>query len=86
MDHNHAIIEVKSSQAVIAGIVKDLATLDQFRVNVGYARAIYLFYGGVDEQVVRELAGARPVTAPVELWVHPEHGVEAQLIAVLGAN
>jgi hypothetical protein len=86
MEHNYAIMEIKSSRAVGAGIVKDLATLDQFRVNVGYHRAIYLFYGGVDEELVRELAAARPLAAPVEIWLHSEQGVAARLVWVAGPH
>ncbi|MDT4880596.1 hypothetical protein FQZ97_1163670 [compost metagenome] len=85
MNHNHAILEVKSSQATALGIRKDLATLDQFCVRVGYQRAIYLFYGGgVDLDLVRKLAAERPVQAYIEIWLHSEPGAEADLIDVVG--
>lgn len=83
MGNNHAIMEVKSSQASVGGIMKDLATLDEFRINVGYERAIYLFYGGVREDLVRALADRRDVSA-VELWVHREPGEEATCLGRLG--
>ncbi len=87
MDHNHAILEVKSSQATAFGIRKDLATLDQFCLQVGYQRAIYLFYGGeVDLNSVRKLAAERPVQAYIEIWLHSEPGVEAERIAVVGPH
>lgn len=85
MDHNHAILEVKSSQANAVGIRKDLATLDQFCVRVGYQRAIYLFYGGnIDLGSVRKLAAQRQLQAYIEIWLHSEPGVEAQMIDVVG--
>ncbi|HCJ74664.1 methionyl-tRNA formyltransferase-like protein [Agrobacterium pusense] len=85
MGNNHAIMEVKSSQANALGIRKDLATLDQFCVQVGYQRAVYLFYGGeIDLDLVRHLAAQRPVQAYIEIWLHSEPGADANLIEVLG--
>ena len=85
MGNNHAIIEVKSSQATAFGIRKDLATLDQFCAQVGYQRAIYLFYGGgIDLDLVRKLAAERPVQTYIEIWVHSEPGAAADLIEVVG--
>ncbi len=85
MNHNHAILEVKSSQATASGIRKDLATLDQFRVHVGYQRAIYLFYGGqIDLDLLRKLAADRPVQAHIEIWLHSEPGAEADYIEAVG--
>lgn len=87
MDHNHAILEVKSSQASAAGIRKDLATLDQFCDRVGYQRAIYLFYGGeINLGLVRKLAAERQLQAYVEIWLHSDPGVEAQMIDVVGPS
>ncbi len=84
MGNNHAIMEVKSSQANALGIRKDLATLDQFCVQVGYQRAVYLFYGGeIDLDLVRRLAAQRPVQAYMEIWLHSEPGLEAQIIGTL---
>lgn len=81
MDNNHAIIEVKSSEAKPAGIMKDLTTLDEFHLRVGYQRAIYLFYGGVDVDLVQRLAAARPVEGYIEVWLHSEHGAPAEQVA-----
>lgn len=81
MDHNHAILEVKSSQAKPAGIMKDLTTLDEFYLRVGYQRAIYLFYGGVDVDLVQRLAAARPVEGFIEVWLHSEPGAPAEQVA-----
>jgi hypothetical protein len=56
MKGNHAIIEVKSSRAVSAGITKDLNTLSVFINNVGYQRAIYLLYGHeIDERLIGKI-------------------------------
>jgi hypothetical protein len=85
MDRNHAVLEIKSSQATPFGIRKDLATLDQFCVHVGYQRAIYLFYGGViDLDLVQKFAAQRPVQACIEIWLHSESGAEANFIGVVG--
>ncbi|TBH28215.1 methionyl-tRNA formyltransferase-like protein [Rhizobium leguminosarum] len=81
MDHNHAILEVKSSQAKPVGIMKDLRTLDEFYLQVGYERAIYLFYGGVDVDLVQRLASARPVEGYIEVWLHSEPGAPAEQVA-----
>ncbi|MBY3026658.1 methionyl-tRNA formyltransferase-like protein [Rhizobium leguminosarum] len=84
MGNNCAIMEVKSSQANTFGIRKDLATLDQFCVQVGYQRAFYLFYGGeIDLDLIRQLAAHRPVQAYIEIWMHSEPGLEAQIIGTL---
>ncbi|KQY03688.1 hypothetical protein ASE23_12885 [Rhizobium sp. Root73] len=83
MGHNHAIIEVKSARATRSGIRKDLATLDQFCAKVGYARAIYLFYGGVDQELVDELAMERPVVSNIDVWLHAEPGIEAGIIMMI---
>jgi hypothetical protein len=41
MNGNHAIIEVKSSEAAVDGIKQDLETLSLFISKVRYQRAIY---------------------------------------------
>ena len=73
MAGNHAIIEVKSSEASIDGIRKDLETLSLFRGKVGYERAIYLIYGyhaaAVGERVKR-IAGEFQELELIELWLH----------------
>lgn len=82
MDNNHAIIEVKSSRASSFGIRKDLATLDQFLIEVGYERAIYLFYGEeIDLDLVLRLAAERPVQGRIEIWLHSKPGLQAEQIA-----
>ncbi|TAX42239.1 methionyl-tRNA formyltransferase-like protein [Rhizobium leguminosarum] len=86
MDNNYAIIEVKSSQANAFGIRKDLATLDQFRAQVGYQRAVYLFYGGVDFDLVRRLAAERPVEGYIEVWLHSEPGAPAEQVAEISPS
>jgi hypothetical protein len=88
MRGNHAIIEVKPCVAARDGIGKDLKTLSNFVNHVGYRRAIYLIYGGLD--IDRTLDKIREATvgidslAPVELWLHREVGTAAACHSVLG--
>lgn len=73
MSGNHAIIEVKSSKAQNAGIVKDLNTLALFKTRVGYHRAIYLLFGYEAETTaerVRQIAQSIEGLPPIELWIH----------------
>lgn len=78
--NNHAIIEVKPANGRDSGIEKDIITLSQFRELVGYERAIYLFYGGIDENLVRTIASRVGPTLPIELWLHEQHGQNARQI------
>lgn len=77
MAGNYAIIEVKHSTAV-AGVRKDLETLDIFLRKVGYQRAIYLIYGqGADAEGVariENIASEFAELSPIELWLHSEVG------------
>jgi len=87
MSQNHAIIEVKSVMADLAGVRKDLRTLSLFRTRVGYERAIYLIYGGdyfdrvlsMIEQTVSELRDF----PPIELWHHEGAESSARRVATL---
>ncbi|MBN1786859.1 MAG: hypothetical protein JW806_00520 [Sedimentisphaerales bacterium] len=75
MKGNHAIIEVKSSQAEKKGILKDLETLSIFKNKVGYQRAIYLFYGNDLDGIparVKEISTQVDKLASIELWLHRE--------------
>jgi len=83
MKGNHAIIEVKSENAARGGITEDLAKLARFTVDVGYARAIYLFYGEPDLRLVRSIAASMDHLPPIELWVHANYGDAAKRIEVL---
>lgn len=80
MSGNHAVIEVKSSEADLRGIRKDLQNLALFRDRVGYQRAIYLVYGCQAEKIldqvlrVTEELGGLP---DVELWFHETVGQPA---------
>jgi hypothetical protein len=90
MRRNHAIIEVKSLMADHEGIRKDLNTLQLFRTEVGYERAIHLIYGsgridrvlGLVERCARQMG----LTAPVEVWVHLEPGHPAEKVLYLGGR
>ena len=80
MTGNHAIIEVKSSEADAEGIRKDLETLSLFKSKVGYQRSIYIIYGqkaaAVADRVIRiarELKGLEDI----ELWLHLAPGEPA---------
>lgn len=83
MQRNHAIVEVKPANGQIAGIRKDLETLSLFRRQVGYQRAIYLFYGGIDLDRILGLAEAVPDLPPIEIWLHETHSTPAYQVALL---
>jgi hypothetical protein len=86
MGLNHAIIEVKPSHADTVGIAKDLLTLSQFRVMVGYERAIYLFYGDdVPERRLNAVAERLGALPQIELWHHAAVGEPARRVGTLGA-
>ena len=73
MAGNHAIIEVKSSNAQNDGIIKDLKTLALFRERVNYQRAIYLVFGHEAEAAadrVRRCWNELGELPPIELWIH----------------
>lgn len=80
MNGNHAIIEVKSSNAQNEGITKDLNTLALFRTRVGYDRAIYLLFGYEAENTaerVRRAAQLIDGLPEIELWTHSAPGQTA---------
>jgi hypothetical protein len=80
---NYAIVEVKSCQAAVDGIRKDLKTLSRFGNEFGYQRAIYLIYGAAPDGMlakVRECAVGVPHHAPIELWLHPAPTAPAMLV------
>lgn len=75
--NNHAVVEVKTSQAVEAGIVKDIQTLTRFTNEFGYKRAIYLLYGADAElklQMARKIAAEIQGGKGVEIWIHAKAG------------
>lgn len=77
MSGNHAIIEVKSSNARKAGIIKDLKTLTIFRTKVGYERAIYLLFGrdaDTTAELVQNVGKSIKGLPEIELWLHCEPG------------
>jgi len=90
MSGNHAVIEVKSSEAQLAGIKKDLNNLSLFISTVGYTRAIYLIYGyGADEakiEQVRRIADGIRDLAPIELWMHQQANNQAIHIDTIGCR
>jgi hypothetical protein len=86
---NYAVVEVKSAGASDVGIQADLGKLMTFRVEIGYQRALYLFYGLRPEEASAKLqrAGATDdQLALVELWVHPYPGSAAQNVRAIGGN
>lgn len=73
MSGNHAVIEVKSSDATRKGIRKDLENLALFRNSVGYQRAIYLIYGCQAAKVVERVSRVAKefsISSNIELWSH----------------
>ncbi len=57
MEGNHAIIEVKRASTDARGIRTDLTTLIRFmRPDIHYVRDIYLIFGGVDMDMLRDVA------------------------------
>lgn len=74
MAQNFAVIEVKSQQATMAGIRKDVATLNEFLAKVGYNRAMCMVFGP------NLPAGFELVPEHIELWHHREVGTPATLI------
>ena len=89
MAGNNTIIEVKSSNAKRDGIEKDLKTLALFRTKVKYQRAIYLLFGHeamAAAERVRVVSRELGELPPIELWVHTEPGMPAQVVCFgLGA-
>jgi hypothetical protein len=90
MNHNHSVIEVKSSRANADGIRKDLKTLCLFVNKVRYQRAIYIVFGReADDAMARriqQLATSNLEQAPIELWLHQAAGQPARLAPVIGSN
>jgi hypothetical protein len=90
MSRNHAIIEVKSLMADHEGIRKDLNTLQLFRTEVGYERAIHLIYGsgrfnrvlGLVEWCAKEMG----LAAPVEVWFIPSRDTRQRRSSILEAG
>ena len=90
MGGNYAIIEVKHIDAQRRGILKDIETLSMFINTVGYKRAIYLFYGYEEPEVIIRkvqdvLEEVKFELAPVELWLHNNFCTEARHIDTIGA-
>lgn len=80
MEGNYAIIEVKTTDAPNAGIVKDLKTLSIFCTRVWYERAIYLLYGHNTEAAAERVHTAAREIADlplIELWLHSAPGQPA---------
>ena len=80
MSGNHAIIEIKSSKAQHAGILKDLKTLALFRTQAGYERAIYLIFGyeaQATAERVQHAAQSIEGLPEIEFWIHSTPGKTA---------
>ena len=90
MEGNFAIIEVKSANAVPAGIKKDLSMLKHFVQRVGYRHAHYLIFGSPGN---RDLLGNLQRVAdglgdlpPIAIWHHADAGQEARLVLEFGGG
>ena len=89
MTGNHAIIEVKSSNAGAVGVKKDLDTLSLFKGKVGYQRAIYLIYGyesAAAAERVMNTANRLPDLERIELWLHETPGKPAKCARLLPSH
>ena len=78
-DENYAAIEVKAGEATIKEIRKDITTLRTFR-DLGYQRALYLFYGCDPDTARNRIAGAVEDPGDLdafELWIHHTVGEPA---------
>lgn len=85
MTGNHAIIEIKSSNAQRKGVMKDLETLSLFLAKVSYQRAIYLIFGHKAEDTatyVRKVASGFEGSQSIELWLHTAPGEPATQVAL----
>lgn len=88
MNGNHAIIEVKCSNAPGRGIRKDLRSLAMFRQRADYRRAILLIFGN---DANRTLARATRIAAElgplptIEIWLHPSVGARATYARSVGS-
>lgn len=91
MNGNHAVIEVKSINAQLNGLKKDLETLCALRRHSGYDRAIYLIYGEGDiDRIAKQLRslsinnGGKTIDLSlIELWWHRFAGESAQCIPIM---
>jgi len=90
MEGNFAIIEVKSANAVTAGMRKDLSMLKRFVERVGYRDALYLIFGNADTRgLLRSLERAADGLGdlpPIAIWHHAEAGEEARLLSVFAGG
>lgn len=84
MAGNHAIIEVKRAETTTTGIRKDLATLTRFMgPDIGYARGIYIVFGGFDPRAIKRAIGQRQYDPRIEVWLHDKVGTPASLALTL---
>lgn len=80
MNGNHAVMEIKSSQAQRKGIIKDLKNLALFKNKVKYERAIYLIFGSSPKQqqlTIQSLAQGSDDYYGIEIWYHQYPGQPA---------
>lgn len=92
MKGNHTIIEVKTEEAHRGDIKKDIEKLSLFVNEVGYKRAIYLFFGyGLNDsdllQVIKRESCGIEGLAPIEIWFHDSHDKPAtKKVEMIGAD
>ncbi|WP_150132092.1 methionyl-tRNA formyltransferase-like protein [Dokdonella koreensis] len=73
---NFAVMEIKPPGVKLAGVRKDVATLDRFTRKFGYKRGIMLIYGLQPDKALgqfHKVVGDRD-QGRLELWVHPVQG------------
>jgi hypothetical protein len=87
MERNHAIIEVKNTNARDNEIRNDLSKLTIFINEAEYRRSIYLIYGTDSGFLVDRIDRvARLITdlPRIELWLHEQVGRLAECVRTLG--
>jgi hypothetical protein len=87
MNHNYAMIEVKSPTARDEKIVTDLKKLNAFVRRAGYTRGIFLVYAsGADrdqewiDRLTEIIAAEAEVVSAIELWLHRAPNAAADLV------
>lgn len=81
MAGNYAVIEIKNCRARKEGIEKDIETLEYFRKQAKYSRAIYLIYGSTCNRTLNKIRGVLEegsVDIEIEVWCHYEPCTSAE--------
>jgi len=78
MKGNHAVIEIKHSDASDGDLQADLTKLEEFIQLAGYQRALLLVYGhDAEEKVKQVIASSNIGVEGIEFWAHEAPGQRA---------